>query len=123
MEKKHLYQTQWKDYLFRERLFWSCAVLLAPVVLSGLFLSHLVGDSTSLQQVIYGVYLALFSFLAMSCFLLAFWKCPQCKKKFLIRGGLSGGNELFATKCVHCDLPKFEGSSYKEKAIFIGQKL
>lgn len=101
--QKGLYTQQWLEYRKRDTLFWIIFLGFLPGVgLIGIPLSRLLGLE-ELAMVVAGIWIFAF---AIAANYRAFWRCPRCRKPFFHKWWY---NNFFATKCLHCKLPKYAG--------------
>ena len=104
------YQKQWQDYKRRRVTFWLVFVSYIPFMF--LFvgvLGNLIKNSSFSGDIGF-IGFIFFGFVWTICGLrLQYWKCPRCGKAFHTKWWW---NNIFSSKCLHCKLPKYEGSSF-----------
>jgi hypothetical protein len=101
-KNKMAYEAEWRDYRKRRRLFWIVWLTYIPGVIAiALPLQYLFASETPIYFVALGWMAAFF----LSGWRLGSWPCPRCGKWFFAKWWY--GN-LFARRCVHCKLPKWE---------------
>ncbi len=101
LTREDRYYSQWADYRRRELMVVGLGLALLFVLVGTFLLKPLVGEDRS--------FLVLFVVWAICALVVSnfalFWHCPRCGKPFHIDFGRVSSS--FATKCVHCGLPKW----------------
>jgi hypothetical protein len=107
---KYPYQKDWEEYKRRQKAFWLVFLGYIPfmflfnVVLADLFRVFSFGENVSFFCFI------VFGVVWIICGIrLQYWKCPQCRNSFHAKWWW---RNIFSSKCLHCKLPKYEGSSF-----------
>lgn len=110
--EKYPYQTAWENYRDRQTLFILGFLGLIPFIFFFVKISQYLFNGTSVG----GVDLRLAGFIFYALILgvlglrLQFWKCPRCEKAF---HNSTLSHNIFSSQCLHCKLPKYEGSNLK----------
>lgn len=115
MSEKYPYQKEWKDYRKRKNIFILSFLAYFPIMILLMYLSgYLFGTSKfigiDLNLVYFVGYLIFFGFCG---FRFQLWKCPSCRKSFQSKWWW---HNIFSSKCLHCKLPKYFGSTYFEQS-------
>ena len=107
--EKYSYQKEWEEYKKRQKTFWLVCLGYIPLVLVILPLEYISKTDTAIGFVLsllFVIFLLVFAFYSIK---LQFWKCPQCEKSFHNTWWRSN---IFSRKCLHCKLPKYQGSTF-----------
>jgi hypothetical protein len=106
-EETTKYQKEWEDYKNRRKMFWLFFVLFIPFfALLSLLFSKLFGTYTVGSVPIAFIFLGIVFVILINK--LRYWKCPHCGKPFF----RTWWENNLTDKCIHCDLPKYYGSSF-----------
>ncbi len=107
VKKPQNYQREWENYRVINRNFLFLCVGFFVLVLLTELIGKTIGKQTFYLYIllIYGLIVFYFSIK------LKFWKCPECGEHFHKRSILGW---MFSKNCLHCGLPKYEGSIYKK---------
>lgn len=101
------YQKTWERYRFWSRLFWMLFLGFMPGV--GLVVWFASDASRTFSWFVPSWFLAA----GLTRLIADNIHCPRCDKGFFpYRWGGNG----FGRKCVHCDLPKWSGSTFEKPA-------
>jgi hypothetical protein len=107
-EKDDRYFTEWQTYRGRRKIFWLVFLVPIPALACiGAPLAQITGSALPIYSIfmLSSVAIAIVSFYTMN------WKCPRCRKPYFHKWFY--GNS-FATRCVHCKLPKWSGAGTSE---------
>lgn len=103
------YQQKWENYRSINQNFWLffiVGILLLLVFLTGFFEKFFNDESYFI--LLLGISLIISSYFGLR---LQYWSCPQCGKSFHKKLFYSW---MYSAKCLHCGLPKYEGSIFKK---------
>ena len=106
------YVRQWQDYRRRRNLFLFAYIGWLPLAVVFILVAILLfGDKPHYDKPVGAIaiccWMAFFVFASMR---FSGFRCPRCGNKFFIQRRLMFSSySMFATKCVHCDLPKYAG--------------
>ena len=116
MEENYPYQTDWENSRFWQKIYWLALLpffgFLAYIALNGFnpeVITNLQGRA-GVAFNIFGIFVLAGSLVTIRFQL---WKCPRCEKPF--HGGFMRPR-IFARQCRHCDLRKYEGSTFERAA-------
>jgi hypothetical protein len=107
--EKYPYQKEWEEYKKRQKVFWLVFLCFIPFILLFRLIGNLFqsltssGDIGSLGFIVFGIVWTICGIR------LQYWKCPQCGKAFHTKWYW---NNILSSKCLHCKLPKYEGSTF-----------
>jgi hypothetical protein len=107
VSEKFPYQRQWEEYRERQVIFWLVFIAYLPAMILLTEISKRVFQNESVVFAGFCVFALGWGFCG---YRLSFWKCPRCAKSFHLTWWWQN---IFATKCLHCKLPKYEGSTLK----------
>lgn len=97
------YTAAWKEYKRRRNTVIAAFVIGGPAV-------FVIGATTyyALHSpiVFYALAISLCAFVWISGLRFAFWRCPRCHNWFAMYGPFI--SLIGVSKCVHCNLPKFD---------------
>lgn len=98
------YEEQWQEYRKRRNLLLFSFLAYVPVIGS---IGFLMVKFLHTEVPVYILAFSWMAFYAISGFRFQLFRCPRCGKRFFLKWW---NRNPFVRKCVHCGLPKFEGS-------------
>ncbi len=106
----HRFEAAWRDYRLRSRLLWIIFLSWLPFAASAEIICQITGwlnHGRDLGSIVFPVWLMFWVPVGVWK---SRWRCPQCGKNYFSNGWVR--NE-FSGCCMHCCLPKWDGSSYQ----------
>jgi hypothetical protein len=105
--EKYPYQNEWEEYKRRQKTFWLVFLGFIPFILliNGVS-NELFGKFPSGYEIGLVGFVIAWSICSIR---FQYWKCPNCGKSFHRKWWWTN---IFSSKCLHCKLPKYEGSTF-----------